>query len=67
MRSKGSSKIIGAAMVPTMALPKAIQNPLRLVRYAITKKVTNPESIVTGVMGFAGEVKGPTWRYKAST
>ena len=56
IRSKGSSKIIGAAMVPTRALTKAIQNPLRLARYAITKKVTNAESIVTGVMGFAGLV-----------
>jgi hypothetical protein len=32
MRSKGSSKIIGAAMVPTMALPQATQNPLRLAK-----------------------------------
>src|SRR6266566_552678 len=32
MRSKGSSKIIGAAMVPTMALPTATQNPLPLAR-----------------------------------
>ncbi len=50
MRSKGSSKIIGAAIVPIMALPKATQNPLRLARYAITIKVTNAEIIVTGVM-----------------
>lgn len=57
MRSNGSSNIIGAAMVPTMALPNVIQNPLRLARYAITKKVTNPESIVTGVIGFTGPVK----------
>jgi len=57
MRSKGSSKIIGAAMVPTIALPTATQNPLRLARYAITKKATNPEISVTGVMGFAGAVK----------
>lgn len=60
MRSNGSSKIIGAAIVPTMALPKATQNPLRLARYAITKKVTNPESSVTGVIGFTGPVKCPT-------
>ena len=57
MRSNGSSKIIGAAIVPTMALPTATQNPLRLARYAITKKVTNPESMVTGVIGFTGPVK----------
>jgi hypothetical protein len=30
MRSNGSSNIIGAAIVPTMALPKATQNPLPL-------------------------------------
>jgi len=57
MRSNGSSKIIGAAMVPTMALPKATQNPLRLARYAITIKASNPEVTVTGVMGFTGPVK----------
>ena len=56
MRSNGSSKIIGAAIVPTMALPKATQKPLRLARYAITKKATNPESIVMGVIGFFGPV-----------
>ena len=67
MRSKGSSKIIGAAIVPTMALPTATQNPLRLARYAIPKKATNPEVSVTEVMGFAGAVKGPTCRYNAST
>ena len=43
MRSNGSSKIIGAAIVPTMALPKATQNPLRLAKYAITIKATTPE------------------------
>src|SRR5579872_2012089 len=53
MRSKGSSKIIGAAIVPTMALPTATQNPLCLARYTITKKATKPESSVTGVIGSA--------------
>jgi hypothetical protein len=67
IRSKGNSKINGAAMVPTMALPKATQNPLFLARYAITKKVTNPESIVTGVMGSFCPVKGPICRYNSST
>ena len=57
MRSKGSSKIIGAAIVPTMALPKATQKPLRLARYAITIKATNADVIVTGVIGSAGPVK----------
>ena len=56
MRLNGSSKIIGAAIVPTMALPKATQNPLRLARYAIAKKAINPESIVMGVIGFVGPV-----------
>ena len=57
MRSNGSSNIIGAAIVPTMALPKATQNPLRLAKYAITIKATNPEVSVTGVIGFTGPVK----------
>ena len=57
MRSNGSSNIIGAAMVPTMALPKATQNPLRLARYAITRKATTPDDSVMGVIGFPGPVK----------
>ena len=57
MRSNGSSKIIGAAMVPTMALPKATQNPLRLARYAIMRKATTPDDSVMGVIGFPGPVK----------
>jgi hypothetical protein len=57
MRSNGSSKIIGAAIVPTMALPKATQNPLRLARYAITRKATTPDDSVIGVIGFPGPVK----------
>jgi hypothetical protein len=59
MRSKGSSKIIGAAMVPTIALPTAAQNPLRSARNTIMKKATAAEVIVTGVIGLAGVVKGP--------
>src|SRR5260370_35159289 len=50
MRSKGSSKIIDEAIVPTMALPTATRNPLCLVRYAITKKTTTPAVNVTGAM-----------------
>jgi hypothetical protein len=57
IRSNGSSKIIGAAIAPTMALPKATQNPLRLARYAITRKVITPEVSVMGVIGFPGPVK----------
>src|ERR1019366_5889472 len=59
MRSNGSSNIIGAAIVPTMALPKATQNPLRLARYAITIKAATPEITVIGVIGSAGPVRGP--------
>src|SRR5260370_30206792 len=51
MRSNGNSNIIGAAIVPTMALPKATQNPLRLARYAIARKATTPKVTVTGVIG----------------
>src|SRR5690242_11625637 len=50
MRSKGSSKISGAAMVPTMALPVAALAPLLRARNRMTKKVTKPESRVTGVI-----------------
>jgi len=57
MRSNGSSKIIGAAIVPTMALPIATRNPLCCAKYTITKKATTPEVAVTGVIGFAGPVK----------
>lgn len=67
MRSNGSSKIIGAAIVPTMALPTATQNPLCLAIYAITKKATNPESAVIGVIGSAGPVIWPSCRYSVST
>src|SRR5579863_7501002 len=62
MRSNGSSKISGAAMVPTMALPTATQNPLCLAIYTITKKATNPESSVTGVIWSAGPVIWPSCR-----
>src|SRR6266702_7298640 len=57
MRSKGSSKIIGAAMAPTMALPEATQSPPRCARDTITKKASTPEVSVTGAMGFIGPVK----------
>src|SRR5690242_17197671 len=49
IRSKGSSKISGAAIVPTIALPRAVLNPILRVRNRITKKVTIAEIIVTGV------------------
>ena len=51
MRSKGSSKISGAAMVPTMALPMAALAPLLCVRYRMTKKVTMAAVRVTEVIG----------------
>src|SRR4051794_7905955 len=45
-RSKGSSKIIGAAIVPTMALPMAILGPLWRARYRMTKKAITAELYV---------------------
>lgn len=60
MRSNGSSKIIGAAIAPTMALPTATQNPLCFFIYAIiaiTAKVTNPDASVMGEIGFVAPVR----------
>src|SRR5215472_14524223 len=51
IRSKGSSKISGAAIVPTMALPMAVLTPLLCVRDRITKKVTMAAIMVIGVIG----------------
>src|SRR5690348_10381249 len=59
MRSKGSSKIIGAAMVPTIAAPIAAQKPLRFAKYArtpIKTKETSAEVSVMGVIGSTTEV-----------
>src|SRR5260370_1314781 len=54
MRSKGSSKIIGAAIVPTMALPTLTQNPASRFRYQITMKEITAEIAVNLVIGSAG-------------
>jgi hypothetical protein len=43
IRSYGSSNIIGAAMVPAIALPSAIFSPWCLDKYAMTIKVINPD------------------------
>ncbi len=59
MRSKGSSNIIGAAIVPTRALPNAVFSPRGRLKYAITMKVIRPHNAVIGAVGLGGAVKVP--------
>jgi len=59
IKSKGSSKNIGAAIVPTIALPRAAFSPWCLPRNAIPMKVTNADRPVIGVIGSVGGVMFP--------
>ncbi len=62
IKSKGSSKNIGAAIVPTIALPKAALSPWCLPRNAIPMKVTNADRAVIGEIGSVGGVMFPNCR-----
>ncbi|MCP8314813.1 MAG: hypothetical protein H3Z53_10670 [archaeon] len=54
IKSKGSSKIIGAAIVPTKALPNANFIPYLRDPYPIIKKQHTAASIVIGFIGPGG-------------
>ena len=59
IKSKGSSKNIGAAIVPTIALPKAAFSPWCLLKNAIPMNVTSANRLVIGLIGLGGGVMFP--------
>jgi len=67
IRSNGSSNIIGAAAVPTRALPSATFSPRTLVTYAIMMKVAVPHRVVIGLIGFVGRATAPYCQYSSLT
>jgi hypothetical protein len=56
MRSKGNSKIIGAAIAPTAALASLTGQSCDLATMRIATKMTTAQVPVTGVMGCGGRV-----------
>ena len=54
MRSKGNSKIIGAAAAPMAALPSLTGQSCDLARMRMVTKMVIAQAPVTGVMGCGG-------------